>query len=135
MKLTMNKRRVGAVTIIDMAGPIQIGEGVSALRETLRELVANDQKQLLLNLGNVSYIDSAGLGELVGGFTGVGRNGGELKLLNLTKRVKDLLQITKLVTVFEAYDDQEQAIQSFTVDGDGAAPANGGEACCCSVTQ
>jgi len=113
MRLTMKIRRVGDVTVLDMTGPLEIGEGVTAFRETLRELVGGEERRLLLNLADITYIDSAGLGELVGGFTTAANRGGQLKLLNLTKRVNNLLQITKLVTVFEVYDDEEQAIESF----------------------
>jgi anti-sigma B factor antagonist len=98
---------------VDVAGRITLGEGSSALRDTLRDMVAKGQKRILLNLGDVSYIDSSGIGELVSGFTTVANNNGQLKLLNLTKRVKDLLQITKLYTVFDVHDDEAAAIRSF----------------------
>jgi anti-sigma B factor antagonist len=105
---------VGDVSVVDVAGRITLGEGSSALRETLREMVGKNQKKILLNLGDVSYIDSSGIGELVSGFTSVTNSGGQLKLLNLNKRVKDLLQITKLYTVFDVHDDEAHAIRSFT---------------------
>jgi anti-sigma B factor antagonist len=98
---------------VDVAGRITLGEGSSALRDTLRELVSKNQKKILLNLGEVSYIDSSGIGELVSGFTTVTNNGGQLKLLNLAKRVKDLLQITKLYTVFDVHEDEAEAVRSF----------------------
>jgi anti-sigma B factor antagonist len=101
------------VSVIDVAGRITLGEGSSALRDTLRGMVAKGQKKVLLNLGEVSYIDSSGIGELVSGFTTVTNSGGQLKLLNLTKRVKDLLQITKLYTVFDVHEDEAGAIRSF----------------------
>jgi anti-sigma B factor antagonist len=104
---------VGDVSVIDVAGRITLGEGSSALRDTLREMVGKGQKKVLLNLGDVSYIDSSGIGELVSGFTTVTNSGGQLKLLNLNKRVKDLLQITKLYTVFDVHDDEAGAIRSF----------------------
>jgi anti-sigma B factor antagonist len=104
---------VGDVTVIDVAGRITLGEGSSALRDALRELVGKNQKKILLNLGEVSYIDSSGIGELVSGFTTVTNSGGNLKLLNLNKRVKDLLQITKLYTVFDVHEDEAGAIRSF----------------------
>jgi anti-sigma B factor antagonist len=104
---------VGDVSVVDVAGRITLGEGSSALRETLREMVGKNQKKILLNLGDVSYIDSSGIGELVSGFTTVTNSGGQLKLLNLNKRVKDLLQITKLYTVFDVHDDEAGAIRSF----------------------
>jgi anti-sigma B factor antagonist len=96
-----------------VAGRITLGEGSSALRDLMRELVGKGQKKILLNLGEVSYIDSSGIGELVSGFTTVTNSGGELKLLNLNKRVKDLLQITKLYTVFDVHEDEASAIRSF----------------------
>jgi anti-sigma B factor antagonist len=105
---------VGDVSVVDVAGRITLGEGSSALRETLRDMVGKNQKKILLNLGDVSYIDSSGIGELVSGFTSVSNSGGQLKLLNLNKRVKDLLQITKLYTVFDVHDDEAHAIRSFT---------------------
>jgi anti-sigma B factor antagonist len=104
---------VGGVQVIDVVGRITLGEGASALRENIRGLVAQGAKKILLNLSEVSYIDSSGIGELVSGFTSVANQGGVLKLLGLTKRVKDLLQITKLYTVFEVFDDETTAIRSF----------------------
>jgi anti-sigma B factor antagonist len=98
---------------VDVAGRITLGEGSSALRDLMRELVGKGQKKILLNLGEVSYIDSSGIGELVSGFTTVTNSGGELKLLNLNKRVKDLLQITKLYTVFDVHEDEAGAIRAF----------------------
>jgi anti-sigma B factor antagonist len=102
------------VSVVDAAGRITLGEGSSALRETIRELVNKGQKKILLNLADVSYIDSSGIGELVSAFTTVTNQGGQLKLLGLTKRVKDLLQITKLYTVFDVHEDEAHAIRSFT---------------------
>jgi anti-sigma B factor antagonist len=99
--------------VIDAVGRITLGEGSSTFRDTLRDLVAKGHKKLLLNLAEVSYIDSSGIGELVSGFTTVTNQGGRLKLVGLTKRVKDLLQITKLYTVFEVYDDEAEAVRSF----------------------
>jgi anti-sigma B factor antagonist len=101
------------VSVVDVAGRITLGEGSSALREALRDLVSKGQNKILLNLGEVSYIDSSGIGELVSGFTSVTNSGGTLKLLNLTKRVQDLLQITKLYTVFDVHDSETSAIRSF----------------------
>jgi anti-sigma B factor antagonist len=101
------------VSVVDVAGRITLGEGSSALRDLLREMVGKNEKKILLNLGDVSYIDSSGIGELVSGFTTVTNQGGQLKLLNLTKRVKDLLQITKLYTVFDVHDDEAGAVRSF----------------------
>ena len=113
MSVKLSSRQVGDVTVIDVAGRITLGEGSSALRDALRELVGKNQKKILLNLGEVSYIDSSGIGELVSGFTTVTNSGGNLKLLNLNKRVKDLLQITKLYTVFDVHEDEAGAIRSF----------------------
>lgn len=113
MSVKLNTRQVGDVSVVDVAGRITLGEGSSALRDTLREMVKNGQKKILLNLGDVSYIDSSGIGELVSGFTSVTNQGGQLKLLNLTKRVRDLLQITKLYTVFDVHESEASAIRSF----------------------
>jgi anti-sigma B factor antagonist len=113
VSVKLTTRQVGDVTVIDVAGRITLGEGSSALREALRDLVTKNQKKILLNLGDVTYIDSSGIGELVSGFTTVTNSGGSLKLLNLNKRVKDLLQITKLYTVFDVHEDEAAAIRSF----------------------
>ena len=113
MSVKLSTRQVGNVTVIDVAGRITLGEGSSALRETLREMVAKNQNKILLNLADVTYIDSSGIGELVSGYTTVTNTGGALKLLNLNKRVKDLLQITKLYTVFEVHEDEAAAIRSY----------------------
>jgi anti-sigma B factor antagonist len=106
-------RQVDGVTIVDLSGRITLGEGSTMLRDIVRDLIAKGQKKILLNLGDVTYIDSSGIGELVSAFTTVRNGGGELKLLNLTKKVHDLLQITKLYTVFDIKDDEAAAIQSF----------------------
>jgi anti-sigma B factor antagonist len=108
-----SNRQMDGVTIVDMSGRITLGEGSVILRDTIRDLVGKGQKKILLNLGDVTYIDSSGIGELVSAFTAVRREGGELKLLNLTKKVHDLLQITKLYTVFDIKDDEAAAIKSF----------------------
>ena len=113
MSVKLTTRQVGDVTVVDVAGRITLGEGSSVLRDALRDLVSKNQKKILLNLGEVSYIDSSGIGELVSGFTTVTNGGGALKLLNLNKRVKDLLQITKLYTVFDVHEDEASAIRSF----------------------
>jgi anti-sigma B factor antagonist len=111
MKVTT--RQVDGVTILDLSGRITLGEGSVQLRDAVRDLLAKGQKQILLNLGDVNYIDSSGIGELVSAFTTVHNQGGDLKLLNLTKKVHDLLQITKLYTVFDIKDDEASAIASF----------------------
>jgi anti-sigma B factor antagonist len=111
MKAT--NRQVDGIAVVDMSGRITLGEGSVVLRDTIRDLVGKGQKKILLNLGDVTYIDSSGIGELVSAFTAVRREGGELKLLNLTKKVHDLLQITKLYTVFDIKDDEATAIKAF----------------------
>jgi len=113
VSVKLSSRQVGDVTVLDVAGRITLGEGSSAMRDALRDLVTKNQKKILLNLGEVSYIDSSGIGELVSGFTTVTNSGGQLRLLNLTKRVKDLLQITKLYTVFDVHEDEAAAIRAF----------------------
>ncbi len=114
MSLKLVTRQVGDVTVIDASGNIKLGEGSSVLRDTLRDLATKGNKKLLLDLGEVSYIDSSGIGELVSGFTSLTTQGGQLKLLRLTKRVEGLLQITKLYTVFEVFDDEAAAVRSFS---------------------
>jgi anti-sigma B factor antagonist len=112
MKLTT--RQVDGVTILDLSGRITLGEGSVQLRDAIRDLLSKGSKKILLNLADVNYIDSSGIGELVSAYTTVRNQGGELKLLNLTKKVHDLLQITKLYTVFDVKDDEANAIASFT---------------------
>src|SRR5438094_7075076 len=114
MKMTGSTRLVGGVTIVDLSGRIVLGEGSAGLRDLLRKLVSEGIKKILLNLRNVDYIDSSGLGELVSAFTSMRSQGGELKLLNLTKRVRALLQITKLLTVFDITDDEATSVKSFS---------------------
>jgi anti-sigma B factor antagonist len=114
VSVKLTTRQVGDVTVIDAVGRITLGEGASAFRDKIRELAASGNKKLLLNLAEVSYIDSSGIGEMVSGFTTVTNQGGVVKLLSLTKRVKDLLQITKLYTVFEVFEDEATAVRSFT---------------------
>ncbi|HVP65059.1 MAG TPA: STAS domain-containing protein [candidate division Zixibacteria bacterium] len=109
-----NTRQIEGVTIVDLNGRITLGEGSVVLRDTVRNLLADDRKKILLNLADVTYIDSSGIGELVSAYTQVKNQGGDLKLLNLTKKVHDLLQITKLYTVFEIADDEAKAIKSFS---------------------
>ena len=113
MSVKLTVRQVGDVSVVDAAGRLTLGEGSSAFRETIRDLVSKGNKKIVLNLGGVSYIDSSGIGELVSAFTSITNQGGLLKLLSLTKRVQDLLQITKLYTVFEVFDDEAHAIRSF----------------------
>ncbi|HTC79446.1 MAG TPA: STAS domain-containing protein [Terriglobales bacterium] len=106
-------RQLDGVTVVDLSGRITLGEGSVVLRDLVRELIGKGNKKILLNLGDVTYIDSSGIGELVSAFTTVRNQGGELKLLKLTKKVHDLLQITKLYTVFDVKDDEAVAISSF----------------------
>ena len=113
MSVKLTTRQVADVTVVDAAGRITLGEGASTFRDKIRDLVTGGNKKLLLNLAEISYIDSSGIGELVSGFTTVTNQGGSVKLLNLTKRVQDLLQITKLYTVFEVFDDETKAVRSF----------------------
>ncbi len=113
MALTIASREVDSVTVLDLSGRITLGEGSVQLREAIRDLIGKGQKTILLNLGDVSYIDSSGLGELVSAFTTSKNQGAALKLLNLTKKVKDVLQLTKLYTVFDIYDDEATAIASY----------------------
>ena len=107
------ERQVGDVTILDLHGKILIGEGDDALRDAVTRLADGGKTKLLLNLADVPYVDSAGLGEIVRCYTTVSRKGGRLKLVNLTKKIQDLLAITKLLTVFETYDTEQDAIGSF----------------------
>ena len=113
MALTIASREVDGVTVLDLSGRITLGEGSVQLRDAIRDLIGKGQKSILLNLGEVTYIDSSGIGELVSAFTTVRNQGGELKLLNLTKKVHDLLQITKLYTVFDVKEEETSAIKAF----------------------
>jgi anti-sigma B factor antagonist len=113
MILRATYRDAGPVTVLDMSGRITLGDGSALLRKTLRELLEQKRTRILLNLADVDYIDSSGIGELVSGYTSVKNRGGELKLLHLTKKVHDLLQITKLYTVFDVYSDEQIAVRSF----------------------
>ncbi len=106
-------RHAGNVAIIDLAGRITLGEGSGLLRNTVKEVLGSGHNRILLNLKDVSYIDSAGLGEMVGSYATVTNQGGEIKLLNVQSKVNDLLQITKLFTVFAAYTDEAEALRSF----------------------
>lgn len=113
MSFKATARDVNGVTIVDISGRITLGEGSAMLRDMVRDMITRQQIRILLNLGDVNYIDSSGIGELVSGFTTVKNSGGELKLLNLTKKVHDLLQITKLYTVFDVHNDERSALGSF----------------------
>lgn len=113
MALRATYRDAGPVTVVDLSGRITLGDGSALLRKTIRGLLQDERKKILLNLADVDYIDSSGIGELVSGFTAVKNQSGELKLLQLTKKVRDLLQITKLYTVFDIYTDENTAVRSF----------------------
>jgi anti-sigma B factor antagonist len=114
MSMKIRTRHVGGITVLDLSGRITLGEGSVTVRDAVREVLATGSNKILLNLGEITYIDSSGIGELVSAFTTVKNGGGELKLLNLTKRVHDLLQITKLSTVFDVQDDEASAVAAFT---------------------
>ncbi len=111
MKATI--RQVDSVMVVDVSGRITLGEGCAQLRELIRDQLTKGNKRVLINLADVTYIDSSGIGELVSAYTAVSNQGGQLKLLNLTKKVHDLLQITKLYTVFDIHNDEAKAIGSF----------------------
>jgi anti-sigma B factor antagonist len=114
MSMKFKTRQVDGVTILDLSGRITLGEGSVTIRDAVRDVLAKGSKNIVLNLAEVSYIDSSGLGELVSAYTSVKNSGGELKLLNLTAKVQDLLQITKLYTVFDVKDDEASAIAAFS---------------------
>ena len=112
-ELDLKERQAGDVTILDLSGEVRIGDSSVALRDSIRNLADQGKKKVLLNLGGVKYIDSSGIGELIANYTTISRQGGQLKLLNLTDRVQNLLVITKLLTVFDAYDNEAEALKSF----------------------
>ena len=112
-ELEVNQRQAGDVTILDMSGAVRMGEGSITLRDAIRGLADEGKKKIILNLAGVKYVDSSGIGELIANYTTVSRQGGQLKLLNLTDRIQNLLVITKLLTVFDAYEDESEALKSF----------------------
>jgi anti-sigma B factor antagonist len=112
-ELKIHERQAGDVTVLDMDGRITIGEGSVALRSAVRRLLEEGKKNILLNLAGVGYIDSSGIGELVSSYTAINKEGGQLKLLSLTQKLQDLLTITKLLTVFDAYDTEADALSNF----------------------
>jgi len=114
MAFSLNTRKSGAIAILDMSGRLMIGEPVLLLRNTIRRFLEDGTSKFILNLGDVSHIDSGGLGELVATYTSVRNRGGDVKLLNLDKKAKDLLQMTKLLTVFDTYNDEAKAIQALS---------------------
>lgn len=113
MALRATHRDSGPVTVVDLSGRIILGEGSALLRKTVRDLLEEQHSRIVLNLGDVDYIDSSGIGELVSAYTAVKNRGGDLKLLNLTKKVRDLIQLTKLYTVFDVFSDESSAVSSF----------------------
>lgn len=112
-ELEVNERQAGDVTILDMNGSVRMGEGAVSLRNSIRGLVDQGKKKILLNLHGVKNIDSSGIGELIANYTTVSRDGGQLKLLNLTEKIQNLLVITKLLTVFDSYDNESEALSNF----------------------
>ena len=112
-ELNIAERQAGDVTVLDMSGKITIGEGSVSLRTAIRRLLEEGKKRILLNLAGVSYIDSSGIGELVSSYTAINKEGGQLKLLNLTQKLRDLLTITKLLTVFDVYESEAEALTSY----------------------
>ena len=112
--MQIEERVVGSVTILDLKGKVTLGDGDEALKDKINSLIHQDRKRILLNFANVPYVDSAGLGEIVRTYTTVSRQGGQLKLVNLTKRITDLLSITKLLTVFETFDSEPDALKTFS---------------------
>ena len=112
--MDIKERVVDGVSILDLSGKIVLGEGDGQIRERIKDLLADGQRKILLNLGEITYIDSAGLGALISSYTTTRREGGQLKLVSLTKRIQDLLAITKLITVFETYENETEAIDSFS---------------------
>ncbi len=112
--MQISERAVGDVVVLDVKGRITLGDGDEVLKDKVNSVVGKGTKKILLNLADVPYVDSAGLGEIVRTYTTVSRQGGSLKLLNLTKRISDLLAITKLLTVFETFDSEPEAVKSFS---------------------
>jgi anti-sigma B factor antagonist len=111
--MKIEKRTVGDIIILDCSGKITLGEGTMTVRNTVRDILKNNGKKIILNLADVNYIDSSGIGELVSSYTTVTNSGGQLKLLNLTKKIQELLAITKLLTVFHVFEDEPAALASF----------------------
>ena len=112
--MDIKERVVDGVSVLDLSGKIVLGEGDGQVRERIKDLLSDGQKKILLNLGDVTYVDSAGLGALISSYTTTKREGAQLKLVNLTKRIQDLLAITKLITVFDTYDNEQEAIDSYS---------------------
>jgi len=125
VSLKLNIRETNGVTVVDVSGRITMGDGASTLRDALREMAETGHKKILLNLGEATYLDSSGLGVLVSSFASVTNSGGQLKLLNLTMRMRDLLMLTKLYTVFKVYDDEAVAVGSFASPAAAARTSHG----------
>jgi anti-sigma B factor antagonist len=123
MALSTKVRRVGDVAIVDLNGKVTLGDSTGILRDELKSLMAQGNKNIVLNMADVTYVDSAGLGELVGAYTTATNQGGSLKLLNLQGKMKDLMQITKLYTIFQSFDDEQAAVSSFGASAAAATPA------------
>ena len=120
--LNIQERRIGDVTVLDMDGNIRIGGSNVALKTAIRSLVDEGRNQIVLNLGRVAYIDSSGLGELISSHVTLNNKGGQIKLLNLTQRLQELMTITKLLTIFDVYDDESEAVDSFKIHDAVAVP-------------
>ena len=114
-ELDVKQRQAGDVAILDLSGTVRMGEGAISLRNAIRGLIEQGNKKILLNLASVKNVDSSGIGELIANYTTMSRDGGQLKLLKLTDKIRDLLVITKLLTVFDAYDDEAEALNSFNL--------------------
>jgi anti-sigma B factor antagonist len=112
-ELDVKQRQAGDVSILDLSGAVRMGEGAITLRNAIRGLIEKGNKKILLNLAAVKNIDSSGIGELIANYTTLSRDGGQLKLLSLTEKIRDLLVITKLLTVFDAYEDEAEALNSY----------------------
>jgi anti-sigma B factor antagonist len=112
-ELDVRERQAGDVTILDLSGSIRMGEGCISLRNAIRGLADDGRKNILLNLASVKNVDSSGIGEMIANYTSITRDGGQLKLLNLTEKIRDLLVITKLLTVFDAYESESEALNNF----------------------
>lgn len=123
MSLKIGTRTKSGVTVIELEGNVTLGEASAAMRDVVRSVIVSGQKRVLLDLAKVGYIDSAGLGELVGAYAAAESRGTKLKLLHLQKKVKGLMQITRLITVFEAFEDEAEAIRSFDVSASASAQA------------
>ncbi len=115
--MKINERQIAGVMVVDVSGRIVLGEETALLRNTIRDLISRGHKNILLNLGEVPYIDSSGIGELVSAFVAIRREGGDVKLLNLTKRVHGVLEVVKLGTVFEIFDNEARALEAFARPG------------------